>query len=193
MPENREQLDVFIWKNTPILVSLFFYIVPITLGLYFHNHLMKSPLLRFVGQVMGFFLSILTWAFAYLFSGIVLGNFEFASEVFSLRSQVDLRMAIACFVVCVPLTFFAKNLIPRAIPASSGKITSLILLLTIISTGFLAAEYMDSLTHWSAYVFSLCTIGGLHLWIFGRPTKRYAEFKNLRIQEVSDNEQSEAF
>lgn len=74
----------FIGNHMTKVIILFFYSGALTLGLYYHQILEKSPILKYTGKAVGFFASAISWIPSFLIAGVVFGKFNFPKEVFRL-------------------------------------------------------------------------------------------------------------
>ena len=102
-------------KCLPLMLKLFFFVVPLTIGFYEYNTLMESPLMNLSAVVMGFCYSVISWLFALIIPWFIFGKEDFPIKVFRLYSNIDFSISIAFVFVLLPLSRFLTRAIIRTV------------------------------------------------------------------------------
>ena len=159
--------DEFASRHLVHVLLVFFYLVPLTLGLHFDDFFMRSPLVKYSAKVLGFCASTVSWVPAYLIAGIVFGKFYFAKRVFWLYSKSDFSIAMALVFLLAPIALFLARSINRT--ASSYLHRRFIFCLAVIFT--IAAlvsivDYMHPFNRHKVYIFSCFVVGVIYFSVF---------------------------
>ena len=166
------KFDRFVEKNFTRALALLSYLGPLALGLYYPEFFSKSPIVEFVAMILGFAGSSISWVFAFLFNGVVFGNFDFAKAVFNLHSVPGFKIPVALLFITLPVSCPLTRILYRT--ASSylhKKILFFVVLAFSISLIGSNSRYIDALGNQNVYWFSFTIIGIFHYLIFEVCTK----------------------
>ncbi len=166
------------------LVSAF-YLVSLAAGLHCHEFFACSPLVNFCGIVCGFFLASAAWLAAFLVSGLVAGNFDFAGFVFALVFRHDFRTAAGIVFLFLPV---ARIVVRAADKILVSSLSRKYVFCVSLALAFMAAadicRYASLLRRTEEYVFCFA-LGGMIYRLFFRSSVRSA---SDRESEIADKE-----
>lgn len=140
---------------------LFFFSVPLSVGLSWADVIVKSPLVYYTGMASGFVASVIAWIPAFFVGGVVFGQFEFAKEVFSLYSDTTFRVVTGLITLFIPLGGIVQRIVRRAVISYSVRAFVFTLAIGVsVIAGVKAINLLASLEDGMVYGF-----GYLSLWV----------------------------
>lgn len=169
LDENGEPLvnafDELSYKSLSPMLKLLFFVGPFTIGLYEHNTLMESHLLRISAIIMGFCFSVISFLTACLLPVFVLGvEYDFATEVFHLYKDIRFSIAMAFVFVLLLLSRFLTRSILRTVTSYRYRryvfIVSFIINLACITA---IIDYVSSLFKLYVFLFNIVVAGIIFL------------------------------
>ncbi len=151
-----QAIDEFTNTYFVFILKILFFVVSITIGLKYVEILMISRLVKYSAFIFGFVASIVSWCFAILIPWFVIGvDYDFAKEVFKLHSYNDFRIPITFLYLLLPVSRYFTRTLNRTITSYRFR-KYLFIVISIITISSIASiiEYLESIYHSRAYLFS---------------------------------------
>lgn len=164
--EGRPFVEGFESAGVGFILGISCYLGTLAFGFHFHLVLMQSPLIKYTSMIVTFVASSISWLFAFLFNGIIFGNFSFAKQVFNLYWNHDFNIAIGFVFLLLPVEAVFTRIVKRTASGNFITVTVFIAITMIFVSITYLAIYLDGFKNYYAYVFSLAVIGLMYLAIF---------------------------
>ena len=154
------KFDEFSSKYLMLSLLMFFYIIPISIGLHSYDTLVKSHFVRISAYVLGFCASVFSWFSALLVPWFIFGaNYDFAKDVYRLYSNCDFRISITLMFLMLPASRFLTRTINRAVTSSRNRRILFITISIVAVSSFVSiCNYLESVNNPRAYIFSFCVL-----------------------------------
>ena len=155
-------------KHLFLAMAVLSYLGPLSLG--FSNPLffLQSPLVRWVALPMKYLASAICFVPAYLTAGLVLGQWEFATEsIWELHGNTSFGMGISLMTLWMVFALPLSRIINRIATSYSYRMTIFIITLCLIGGSLLLIIREITISDIiSAYIFSFSILGFLYVGIF---------------------------
>ena len=148
-----------------VTLKVFFYVVPLTIGLHEYKVLMDSLFIRILSVILGFCFSVISWLTASLLPVFVFGvEYDFAKEVFNLYWTDSFRIAETFVFVLLPLSRYLTRTMNRTITSYQNRkyifiVTGFVVIACIASI----IEYVSSLYNPYVCLFNFAVTGIIFL------------------------------
>ena len=158
------KFDDIVRKWFAFSLKMFFFFVPLTIGLHKHQILLISPLMKLSAQVLGFCASFICWLVAWVIPRFVFGvEYEFVEDVYYLYLNDDFSITISLIFLLLLFSRIIVRTIDNYIKAEANrKFIFIISILSTIISGVLAINYINLLDNPNTYLFGLFVIGVIY-------------------------------
>ena len=185
------KFDEFSSKYLMLSLLMFFYIVPISIGLHSYDTLVKSHMVRISAYLLGFCASIFSWFSALLVPWFVFGiEYDFTKDVFRLYSNCDFRISITLMLLLIPISRFLTRTINRTVTSSRNrKILFITISIVAVSSFVSIFNYLESVYNPRAYIFSFGVLSIIYFILI----RLGSEVKEPRKQQRPNPFESSSF
>ena len=162
--------DEYANRYMRITVLMLFYLGSLTVGFWFTDVLVQSPLVLYASKVLGFIASVIAWIPSFLVGGIVLGQFDFARDVFNLYGEEDFSLTMSLTVLLVPIVLFSVRTMTRTVLSyGNRRILFCVALAGIVGCLTLLVDYQIDLRNAAlSYGVSCVVLGAVYMLILGK-------------------------
>ena len=185
------KFDEFSSNYLMLSLLMFFYIVPISIGLHSYDTLVKSHMVRISAYLLGFFASVFSWFSALLVPWFVFGvEYDFTVDVFRLYLNSDFRISISLMFLLLPISRFLTRTINRTVTSNLyRKILFITISIVSVSSFITIFNYIESVNNPQAYIFSYAVLSIIYLILI----RLGSEVKEPRKQQRPNPFESSSF
>ena len=177
--------DEFSHKSLSLMLKLLFFVGPFTVGLYEHNALMESHLMRVSVIIMGFCFSVISWLMACLLPVFVFGvEYNFATEVFHLFRDNIFGIAISfVFVLLLPSRFLTRSILRTVTSYLYRRYVFIVTCIINIACIASIIEFMSSSYNPYVFIFNIVVTGIIFLILI----RQKKDIRKTRMRPGANN------